>query len=146
ISIFVFRGAELLLQRRAADKYHSAGLWANTCCSHPYWGERVETCAMRRLDEELGMRLPLRAAGSLDYIADVGRGLVENERVHCFVGDYPRDAPGIAPNPHEVADIRWMSVSVLRRDIAAEPAIYAPWLRIYLERAQETGIERLLPQ
>lgn len=143
VSIFVFRGDKLLMQRRALGKYHSELLWANTCCSHPHWGESVDACAQRRLNEELGMQLTLHAAGVLDYIADVGSGLVENERVYCFVGDYRLDTPGIAPNPHEVADVRWMTVSDLRRDVVATPAAYAPWLRIYLERARETGIERL---
>nr|WP_297460305.1 isopentenyl-diphosphate Delta-isomerase [uncultured Halomonas sp.] len=149
ISVFVFRGDELLLQRRAAHKYHSAGLWANTCCSHPAWGESVEACATRRLHEELGLRLPLRAASVLDYSADVGGGLTENERVHYFVGDYPLDssiADDISPDPDEVAEVRWMTVGDLRRAVDANPAAYAPWLRIYLQRARETGIERLLPR
>jgi len=143
ISVFVFRGEELLLQRRAAGKYHSPGLWANTCCSHPAWGERIEACATRRLREELGLHLSLRAAGVLDYTADVGGGLIENEHVHVFIGEGDDDMPACVPDPDEVAEVRWTNVDDVRRAIATDPAAYAPWLHIYLERAGETGIAQL---
>lgn len=146
VSILVFCGDELLLQQRAPGKYHCGLLWANTCCSHPNWGESLDACAQRRLDEELGLRLPLRAAGSLHYTADVGSGLVESEVVRFFVGSCETGRLRLAPNPREVADVRWMRVADLRRDLGETPEAYAPWLRVYLDRAAETGIQQLLPR
>lgn len=143
ISVFVFRGRQTLLQRRAPGKYHSPGQWANACCSHPDWQEAIAACAARRLREEMGLALPLTPAGVMDYRADVGGGLVENERVHFFEADWPTPEPAIAPDPEEVVDYRWVEVATLRDEIATQPQAFTPWLRIYLARAGETGIMRL---
>lgn len=142
ISVFVFRGRETLLQRRTAGKYHSPGQWANACCSHPDWGETVEACAARRLEEELGLVLVLAPAGRLDYRAEVGGGLIEHEHVQVFAADWD-PAATLAPDPAEVAECRWVDVAALRQEVAANPQAFTPWLRIYLERAAETGIPRL---
>lgn len=146
VSVFVFCDDALLLQRRAADKYHCGGLWANTCCSHPDWGESLAACAQRRLFEEMGLRLPLRSAGTLHYRADVGSGLTENEVVRFFVATVASAERGrlrIAAAPQEVAEVRWVRIAALRRAVAIEPEAYAPWLRLYLERAAETGLVQL---
>jgi isopentenyl-diphosphate delta-isomerase len=87
ISVFVFSGTKLLIQQRAKGKYHCPGRWANTCCSHPHWQESVEDAARRRVDEELGFTVPLSKTAVIDYKADVGGGLTENERVHVFKGE-----------------------------------------------------------
>jgi isopentenyl-diphosphate delta-isomerase len=149
VSVFVFAGARLLVQRRAFGKYHSGGQWANTCCTHPRWGEAPAACARRRLAEELGIALPLTAGGVVDYRADVGEGMVEDERVHVFSAELPEAAagtgtPGALPldrfDPAEVQDLAWLSHGELRAAIAAAPATFTPWLRIYLDRWPELGL------
>ncbi|MGR3541769.1 MAG: isopentenyl-diphosphate Delta-isomerase [Hasllibacter sp.] len=132
VSVFVTRRGETLLQRRAAGKYHTPGLWANACCTHPAWDEAPAACAARRLDEELGVRgLDLRHAGQVEYRADVGGGLTEHEVVEVFTAEAP-DGLAPAPNPDEVQEVRWMPLPALMRDVAERPAPYVPWLRIYL--------------
>jgi isopentenyl-diphosphate Delta-isomerase len=131
VSIFVFDDAKLLMQQRADGKYHSPGLWANTCCSHPRWQEDVADCAHRRLREEMGFDLDLEPFGIVEYQARVG-DLFENEVVHRFHGRYAPDRDCVIPNPDEVRDIAWMDLNDVLADIAAEPQRYAPWFRIYM--------------
>lgn len=132
VSVFVRRGDEILLQRRALGKYHTPGLWANTCCTHPHWDEAPMACAVRRLREELGItgQAP-RFRQQVEYRAEVGGGLVEHEVVDIFLVEAGPDMP-LAPNPDEVMDVAWRSVSALRSDMARHPERYTPWLRIYL--------------
>ena len=86
VSVFVMRAGEILIQRRALGKYHTPGLWANTCCTHPNWGEAPLDCAHRRLNEELGITgLALDHRGQVEYRADVGGGLIEHELVHSLI-------------------------------------------------------------
>lgn len=134
ISAFVFSGDDLLIQRRALTKYHCGGMWANTCCTHPHWGESVADAAGRRLREELGFSLPLTARRVVDYEADVGNGLTEHERVHMFTAEVDRDAIVVRPDPAEVCETRWASAAELRDEIAGHPEHFTPWFRIYLER------------
>jgi isopentenyl-diphosphate Delta-isomerase len=132
VSVFVNAGGRTLLQRRAEAKYHSPGLWANACCTHPHWGEPPEQCAARRLREELGIEgLALVPRDQVEYRAAVGGGLVEHEVVSLFVAEAP---PGLehAPDPEEVAALRWVTLDELRAEIAARPEDFTPWLRIYL--------------
>ncbi|TRD22387.1 isopentenyl-diphosphate Delta-isomerase [Palleronia caenipelagi] len=132
ISVFVMRDGKVLMQRRALGKYHTPGLWANTCCTHPHWGEPSETCALRRLGEELGLSgIPLTPRGTVEYRADVGGGLIEHEVVDLFIGEAPA---GMEPNPNadEVCDTAWMAPDDLTRDVAEQPDRYVPWLKIYL--------------
>ena len=140
VSVFVLReageGVETLIQRRAAGKYHTPGLWANSCCTHPAWtGDGPEddaACAARRLREELGIEgLGMRPAGEIEYRAEVGGGLTEHEVVRLFTARAPQGLR-IAPEPAEVQDIRWISVHSLLRDVIDRPARYTPWMRIYL--------------
>lgn len=151
VSIFVFAGDRLLIQRRAFGKYHSGGQWANTCCTHPNWGETPAACARRRLGEELGIALPLTAGGVVDYRADVGSGMVENERVHVFSAQLPASAANDTASPHaalpldrfdpaEVQDLAWRSRAELEAAIAADPGSFTPWLRIYLDRWAELDL------
>ncbi|MEM9811572.1 MAG: isopentenyl-diphosphate Delta-isomerase [Pseudomonadota bacterium] len=130
ISVFVMDGARTLLQQRALSKYHTPGLWANACCTHPYWGEPSTTCAARRLRQELGIRdLALTPRETIEYRADVGGGLVEHEVVDLFTAE---GRPEPAPNPEEVMATRWVTLDTLREEIAAAPERFTPWLRIYL--------------
>lgn len=132
VSVFVLRGDAVLLQRRSAGKYHTPGLWANTCCTHPDWGEDPAACALRRLDEELGLTgVTLVHAGQVEYRAEVGEGLVEHEVVEIFTAQAVPTMT-LAPNPSEVMETRWLSRAALEREIAETPERFTPWLRIYL--------------
>lgn len=132
VSVFVLAGQKVLLQRRAAGKYHTPGLWANTCCTHPDWNEDPAVCALRRLDEELGIRgLSPVHRDRIEYRADVGGGLTEHEVVDLFVATAPADLQ-VRPNPEEVSDIRWVGIQELQAEIDRQPALFTPWLRIYM--------------
>ncbi len=132
VSVFVTDGARVLIQRRALTKYHTPGLWANTCCTHPMWDEDTAACAVRRLREELGITGLFPAfADRVEYRADVGGGLTEHEVVDIFVAEVtPRMT--LAPNPDEVAEVAWVDLYDLSADTARNPAKYTPWLRIYM--------------
>jgi len=133
VSVFVRSGDKILLQRRALSKYHTPGLWTNTCCTHPRWGEDPALCAVRRLREELGIKgLDLKPAGGIEYRADVGNGLTEHEVVDVFVAEAALDL-AIALNPEEVMQTKWCVVGDLIADIRRDPSAYTPWLRIYLD-------------
>jgi isopentenyl-diphosphate Delta-isomerase len=134
ISAFVFSGDALLIQQRALTKYHCGGLWANTCCTHPHWGEDAASAARRRVAEELGFDIALTETRVVEYRAEVDNDLIEHERVHMFVGRADADALRIAPNPAEVAAVRWVRPADLRAEIAAHPDRFTPWFRIYVER------------
>lgn len=140
VSVFVFCGDHLLIQRRAAGKYHCAGMWANTCCTHPHWQETPAACASRRLREEVGMTLPLQARAVVEYCADVTNGLVENERVHVFEGAAKDMTVPTGFDRDEVAALRWVDRPTLRDEVAAAPHAFTPWLRIYLDRWTELGL------
>lgn len=138
VSVFVLRGTgagrEVLLQQRAAGKYHTPGLWANTCCTHPHWGEAPADCARRRLEQELGIAgLGLRPAGQVEYRADVGGGMIEHEVVDLFVAEAGAELP-VTPDPAEVQAVAWVPVAALTAAMAEHPDLYTPWLRIYLAR------------
>lgn len=132
VSVFVMCGEHILLQQRASGKYHTPGLWANTCCTHPDWGEDPDVCAIRRLNEELGI-LGLRPdyCGQVEYRADVGNGLIEHEIVEVYVARADFTLP-LAPNPAEVQATRWVTRSDLRDELRTNPAAFTPWLHIYM--------------
>lgn len=132
VSVFVVRDSEILLQKRAATKYHTPGLWTNTCCTHPLWDEAPRDCAVRRLREELGISgLDPQHRDRIEYRADVGGGMIEHEVVDLFAARVDHDLTA-KPAPSEVADVRWAGIDELRRDVEARPEVYTPWLRIYL--------------
>ena len=136
VSVFVLRGDEILIQRRASGKYHTPGLWANTCCTHPNWGEAASDCARRRLDEELGIRgLGLRHVGQVEYRAEVpglNGPLIEHEVVEVFVGQAVSRLP-MELDPDEVSAVRWVTLARLREEIARNPGDFTPWFRIYVK-------------
>lgn len=130
-SIFlVDANGRVLLQQRSKAKYHSGGLWANSCCGHPRPGERTASAAHRRLHEELGARARLRYGFRARYCTALPNGLTENEIVYVYFGT--ATSP-LVLNPDEVAATAWTSLPELRRDIARRPARYAYWLRYYLK-------------
>lgn len=137
VSVFVFDGTRLLLQRRAATKYHSPRAWTNTCCTHPRPGETPLDSARRRLAEEMGIACELVERFTFVYRAEVGRGLVEHEHDHVFTGEWsgpPR------PDPTEVDAWRWVELDDLRRELEREPERFTPWLARCLERASRSHI------
>lgn len=141
ISVFVVAGERILIQQRALSKYHTPGLWANTCCTHPHWDEEMAPAAHRRLHEELGITgLDLQPVGQIEYRAEVGEGLTEHELVSVFMARCGLDL-ALAPDPAEVAQTRWVDLATLEREIRATPQAFTPWLRIYLaeHRAQIFG-------
>lgn len=141
VSVFVFWADRLLIQKRAEGKYHCGGLWANTCCTHPNWGEDLETAAVRRLREELGLGVPnLEHRSVIDYRAAVGEGLWECERVHVF--RYRAETPPrFEPAPDEVSETRWATLAEVREELRASPERFAPWFRIYVSRWSELNLE-----
>lgn len=131
ISVFIFRphehGIQLLLQKRSMQKYHSAGLWSNTCCSHPRPGEDTAEAANRRLMEEMGMTdIYLQHRGSFTYKATFQNSLTEYEVDHVYVGFY--NGESITPNPEEVMDYTWMGIQQFREDLSNQPNRYSVWL------------------
>jgi len=132
VSVFAVYGDKILIQQRAAAKYHTPNLWANTCCTHPFWEEDDLVCAHRRLDQELGIHgLDLRPVGEVRYRADVGNGLIEDEVVAVFTAKAGADL-AMALNPIEAQAARWVGIEALLQEIAEGPARFTPWLRIYL--------------
>ncbi|MFD0917815.1 isopentenyl-diphosphate Delta-isomerase [Pseudahrensia aquimaris] len=134
LSVFVFDGPRLLIQRRAFEKYHCGGQWANTCCTHPHMDEDIQTAAKRRLREELGFELPIDERLIVEYSADVGGGLWERERVHMFRAEADRSKLEIKLNPDEVYETKWLTGDELRTEMALNPADFTPWFRIYVNR------------
>jgi isopentenyl-diphosphate Delta-isomerase len=131
-SVFVFRpDGSMLLQRRARSKYHSGGLWSNTCCSHPGPGEPLESATHRRLREEMGFDCELHRAFAFVYRAQLDRGLYEHEYDHVFIGrcDAVPD-----PDPREVGAWRDVHLDELAREIAVDPGRFTVWFLIALSR------------
>lgn len=129
-SVFVHNSAgDALLQRRAHSKYHSGGLWSNTCCGHPRPGTSVHAEALRRLREEMGFECELHYVGSTYYLLELPNQMFEHEVDHLFVGQFDGR---VSPNPEEVAEIGWMSAAHLRDAVHAAPDMYTPWLKVIL--------------
>lgn len=131
-SVFVFNdNKELMLQQRALHKYHSPGLWTNTCCSHQRMGEDSLSAGVRRLREEMGFETQLEFKGSFIYKAPFDNGLTEHELDHILVGHY-NGTPQI--NPEEVASWRWISMDDLKTDINTHPELYTVWFKIIFHK------------
>ena len=120
------RDGRILLHRRALEKYHSGGLWTNTCCSHPRPGEQASDAAARRLVEEMGISCPLTFLFSMPYRAEVSNGLIEDEITHVFIGRFD-GAP--VPDPLEVSEWCWMPFGEVEQDVDARPDSYTIWFR-----------------
>lgn len=127
-SIFVFnKKGELLLQQRALDKYHSPGLWTNTCCSHQRDGESNIEAGQRRIQEEMGFHCELKELFWFVYKAAFDNGLTEHELDHVMIGSY-EDDPII--NPEEVASFKWMPLEDVKKDMQEQPELYTEWFKI----------------
>ncbi len=131
-SVFIFNTkGELLLQQRAEEKYHSAGLWTNTCCSHPQFGEDISDAIKRRLKEEMGMRCKTQFAFSFIYKVKFENGLTEHEFDHVYFG-VTNDLP--IPERCEVKDWKYINLNALEEDINKQPQYYSEWLKLSLHR------------
>ena len=131
-SIFLFNNnKELLLQKRASDKYHSSNLWTNTCCSHPAPGEHLKASAQKRLMEEMGITTSLQSLFSFTYKTKFGNGLIEHELDHVLIGTF-NTTP--LPNPTEVDDWRYSSLEEISADIQANPNDYTFWFKLVYKR------------
>ncbi len=140
ISVFVFNSeGELLLQRRAPGKYHSGGLWTNTCCSHPRPGEPVSKAATRRLQEEMGMACDLEPRFAFVYRSELDGGLVEHEFDHVFVGTSDSEP---VPDPAEVSEWRYASPEAIRHELEERPDRFTTWFRLCFESAVEAAPDR----
>tara|TARA_B100000609_G_scaffold183927_1_gene166598 strand:- start:419 stop:937 length:519 start_codon:yes stop_codon:yes gene_type:complete len=127
-SVFIFNSDyKLLLQKRASSKYHSGGLWTNTCCSHPRDGEDTIDAANRRLNEEMGIKTSLRKVFDFIYTAELDNNLIENEFDHVFYGVYDID-PII--NKDEAEDFKWVDIETLKNDIENNKDQYTVWFKI----------------
>ena len=131
-SVFILNdNNELLLQRRALSKYHSPGLWTNTCCSHPREGESVINAGIRRLREEMGFETEINNLLSFIYKAEFDNGLTEHELDHVLLGRYNK-APLI--NKLEVSDWKWTNMEFLKKDVVINPDLYTVWFKIIFQQ------------
>jgi isopentenyl-diphosphate delta-isomerase len=127
-SIFIFNSkGEILLQKRNSEKYHSGGLWSNTCCSHPRPGESLTDAAKRRLKEEMGMSAKLIHSFSFQYKAHLDHDLMEHEFDHVFIG-YSNELPFV--NAEEVEGYCYVSPELLELGLEKHPSDYSSWLKI----------------
>lgn len=130
-SIFIFNSRkELLLQKRNPSKYHSGGLWSNTCCSHAQVDEQLNDATHRRLKEEMGFDCEMREVYSFVYKVSFDNGLIENEFDHIFIGLV--DSVIVKPNPEEVSGYSWIGLDDLEKNIGNCPQEYTEWLKIAL--------------
>lgn len=131
-SVFVFNDKnELMLQQRALHKYHSPGLWTNTCCSHQRDGESNIEAGTRRLQEEMGFTVPLEESISFIYKAPFDNGLTEHELDHILIG-HSEQEPVI--NKDEVAAWKWMDLEKVKQDISSHPELYTAWFKIIFDK------------
>lgn len=126
-SVFVFNDkGELLLQQRAKGKYHSGGLWTNTCCSHPAPGETIKEAAKHRLQEEMGLQCELLDVFHFIYKAELDNDLIEHELDHVLVG-FSNEDPNI--NPEEAMNFRWMDLTTIQKELQNNPKLYTFWFK-----------------
>ncbi|KAF9660376.1 isopentenyl-diphosphate Delta-isomerase [Tenacibaculum sp. Mcav3-52] len=134
-SVFVFNDKnELMLQQRAAEKYHSPLLWTNTCCSHQRDGESNIEAGKRRLQEEMGFSCELEEVFSFIYKAPFDNGLTEHEYDHVMIGRF-NDEPIV--NPEEVASYKWMPLKEVKNDIDNHPEKYTAWFKIIFKESYD---------
>lgn len=131
-SVFVFNDKnELMLQKRAPEKYHSPNLWSNTCCSHPYPHEQTLQGAIRRLEEEMGFQCELEKIFDFSYKVKFDNGLCENEYDHVFYGRYNK---GPRINLQEASSWKWIDLHNLKKDLDKNPENYTHWLKLCLNK------------
>ena len=134
-SVFLFNDAgELLLQRRALKKYHSGGLWTNTCCSHPRDKENLQEAGRRRLKEEMGFTTDLKPVHSIIYKANLDNEMIEHEFDHILVGKF-NGVP--LPNIDEVVDWKFVDLETIQAEINKTPDVYTVWFKLIFSESIE---------
>lgn len=134
-SVFLFNDkGEMLLQKRAADKYHSPNQWTNAVCSHPRMGETYMEAAQRRLKEELGIETPITYRFNFLYKADVGQNLWEHELDHVFTGNFEGE---FKLNEEEVSEVRYISIDELDKEMSTNPENFTEWFKIILKEYKQ---------
>jgi isopentenyl-diphosphate Delta-isomerase len=134
-SVFIFNSkGQMLLQQRALNKYHSGGLWANACCSHPYVGQQTLAAAEKRLQEEMGFTTTLTKAFSFIYKAPFDNGLTEHEYDHVFTGVYNGT---IVPDKTEVKDFCFMDMALIKAALQSQPEKYTVWFKIAFPKMED---------
>ncbi len=134
ISVFVFNDKkELLLQKRASGKYHSANLWTNTCCSHPKPKENTVDAAKRRLKEEMGLECDLKPVFNFTYLAKLENGISEHEFDHVFFG-FTNDKPKL--NLEEASDYNYLSLDKIEKELTQNPERFTVWFKLIFERVK----------
>lgn len=137
ISVFIFNSeGKWLLHKRASTKYHSGGLWTNTCCSHPRVGESPTEAASRRLQEEMGIACNLKFLFKFKYCEDVGDGLTEHEFDHVFAGQTD-SAP--SPDPHEASDWSYFTTEEIETHLKETPERFTKWFGLIFERVRDSA-------
>lgn len=141
-SVFVVNSrGQLMLQKRAIDKYHSGGLWTNTCCSHPLEGESQEKTVHRRLRLEMGFDCPIHHLFKFIYKAPFENGLVEHELDHVYLGIYEGAAN---PSPAEAEDWKWMDLDEVKRDMQRNPHLYTYWFKHCFRQFSNCYLEHMV--
>ncbi len=139
-SVFIFNGkGEILLQQRSDEKYHSAGLWSNTCCSHPLNGESVNDAISRRLKEEMGMTCTTQFQFSFIYKVALENGLTEHELDHVYFGESD-DVP--VPDPNEVKHWKYVRPEKLKEEMISHPNLFSAWLKICFPRVESILLQK----
>lgn len=130
-SVLLFNShGEMLLQKRAQTKYHSSGLWTNTCCSHPRPGEALEEAARRKLRQEMGIEANPRFAFKFQYKAPLDNQLIEHEIDHVFIGQFDGEP---VLNEHEAEDWKFVDLHSLKQQVHTDPQQFTPWFRLILD-------------
>lgn len=135
-SLFIVHDGKMLIQKRALKKYHSGGLWANACCSHPRWGESLEEAVQKRMEVELGIpqgSCKTKELFSFNYFSQY-EGLSEYEIDHVFLTDY---AGELKVDPDEIMELRWISLEDLKKELEQQPQAFATWFLIAAPRVIE---------
>ena len=137
-SVFIFNDlGEMLIHRRALEKYHSGGLWTNACCSHPREGETTEEAAHRRMMEEMGFDCDIEESFSFIYRAELDNELTEHELDHVFIGRFNGNP---SPNPEEVCEWKYITLESLEDDLEKRPEAYTEWFKIAMKELRTKDI------
>lgn len=134
-SVFLFNSkGELLIHQRADEKYHTGGLWSNTCCSHPAPEEAIEVGIQRKLFQEMGISAPVTKVFEFSYSAEFDNGLTENELDYVYFGEY-NEAPN--PNPEEVQAWKYSSLEEIKQEVIEDESRFTPWFKMLLTKVEE---------
>lgn len=140
-SVFIYnKKGDLLLQKRAINKYHAGGLWSNTVCSHPFVGEKTINAAKRRLQEEMGFSTPIKKITEIIYTVKIDKTMTEHEHDSIFAGIWDGTP---SPNPEEVDDYQWISEKKLSEEISIFPEKYTPWFLEIIKKINNKKIIHL---